>query len=100
MLSRYRRAMRQDGFTLVEVTIILLVLVILSTIMLPQLGNFNRLARFVKVKEDLGALCATMKKFLDEVMVRGPFEQPGGGVPEQGTGAQSADKRVHGGEAE
>ena len=80
MLSRYRRAMRQDGFTLVEVTIILLVLVILSTIMLPQLGNFNRLARFVKVKEDLGALCATMKKFLDEVMVRGPFEQPGGGV--------------------
>ncbi|NKB87561.1 MAG: hypothetical protein GKS06_05020 [Acidobacteria bacterium] len=80
MLSRSRRAMRQDGFTLVEVTIILLVLVILSTIMLPQLGNFNRLARFVKVKEDLGAICATMKKFLDEVMVPGPFEQPGGGV--------------------
>jgi hypothetical protein len=61
------------------VTIILIVLVILSTIMLPQLGNFNRLARFVKVKEDLGAICATMKKFLDEVMVPGPFEQPGGG---------------------
>ncbi len=80
MLSNFRRAARQDGFTLVEVTIILLVLVILSTIMLPQLGNFNRLARFVKVKEDLGALCATMKKFLDEVMVPGPFEQPGGGV--------------------
>ena len=36
---------RDGGFTLVEVTIILLVLVILSTIMLPQLGNFNRLAR-------------------------------------------------------
>ena len=41
----------QRGFTLAEVTIILLVLVILSTIMLPQLGNFNRLARFVVVKE-------------------------------------------------
>ena len=54
------------GFTLVEVTIILLVLVILSTIMLPQLGNFNRLARFVKVKEDLGALCASLDKLLKE----------------------------------
>ncbi len=55
------------GFTLVEVTIILLVLVILSMIMLPQLGNFNRLARKVKVLEDLGAICASMKKMLDEV---------------------------------
>lgn len=73
-------AREQRGFTLVEVTIILLVLVILSTIMLPQLGNFNRLARFVKVKEDLGAICATMKKFLDEVMVPGPFGKPGGGT--------------------
>lgn len=80
MLSRFRGAARQDGFTLVEVTIILLVLVILSTIMLPQLGNFNRLARYVVVKEDLGALCASFKKFLDEVMVNGPYEQPGGGV--------------------
>ena len=71
---------KQGGFTLVEVTIILLVLVILSSIMLPQLGNFNRLARYVKVKEDLGAICATMKKFLDEVMVRGPFGVPGGGI--------------------
>ncbi len=67
------------GFTLVEVTIILLVLVILSTIMLPQLGNFNRLARFVVVKEDVGALCASLKKFIDEVMVP-PFEQPGGTI--------------------
>jgi type II secretory pathway pseudopilin PulG len=80
MFSPTLRARREDGFTLVEVTIILLVLVILSTIMLPQLGNFNRLARYVKVKEDLGALCASFKKFLDEVMVNGPFEQPGGGV--------------------
>jgi hypothetical protein len=36
--------------------------------MLPQLGNYNRLARFVKVTEDLGALCSSMKKMLDEVM--------------------------------
>ncbi len=74
------RFTNQQGFTLVEVTIILLVLVLLNSIMLPQLGNFNRLARFVVVKEDTAAICATLKKFLDEVMVRGPFEQPGGGT--------------------
>jgi type II secretory pathway pseudopilin PulG len=66
------------GFTLVEVTIILLVLVILSGIMLPQLGNFNRLARYVKVKEDLGAICASMKKMLDEVMLGGFYAEPRG----------------------
>jgi len=55
------------GFTLVEVTVILLVLTILSTIMLPQLGNYNRLARFVKVKEDLGAICSVLKRFIDDV---------------------------------
>ncbi len=60
---------KQGGFTLVEVTIILLVLVILSTIMLPQLGNYNRLARFVKAREDVGALCSQLKKMLDEVML-------------------------------
>ncbi len=68
------------GFTLVEVSIILLVLVILSMIMLPQLGNFNRLARYVVAKEEVAALCATLKKFLDETMVRGPFIVPGGTV--------------------
>lgn len=73
-------ARSQAGFTLVEVTIILLVLVILSMILLPQIGNFNRLARKVKVMEDLGAICATMKKFFDEVMVSAVWENPGGGT--------------------
>ncbi len=51
------RTFAERGFTLVEVTIILMVLKILRTILLPQIGNFNRLARFVRVKEDLGAIC-------------------------------------------
>ena len=67
---------KQSGFTLVEVTIILLVLTILSTIMLPQLGNFNRLARFVKVKEDLGALCSSIDKLLKETMLSGFWTNP------------------------
>lgn len=77
----------QTGFTLVEVTIILLVLVILSMIMLPQLGNFNRLARKVKVMEDLGAICATLKLFFDEVTVGAVWENPGGGT-QQPSGAR------------
>ena len=67
---------KQHGFTLVEVTIILLVLVILSTIMLPQLGNFNRLARFVKAREDVGALCSVMKKMLDETLQGAFYQNP------------------------
>lgn len=59
---------------------ILLVLVTLSMIMLPQLGNFNWLARYVVVKEDVAALCAPLKKFLDGVMLPGPFVAPGGTV--------------------
>ena len=67
------------GFTLIEVTIILLVLVTLGMIILPQLGNFNLMARKVKVKEDLGALCASFKVFLDQVQLSGPYLYPGGG---------------------
>ena len=75
---------RQDGFTLIEVTIILLVLVILSTIMLPQLGNFNRLAHFVKAKEDLTSICASAKKMLDEVMLGAFYKDPNGEDHEKG----------------
>ena len=79
MFALRKSLQSERGFTLVEVTIILLVLVILSTIMLPQLGNFNRLARYVVVSEDVGAICASLKKFLDEVMLPAPYSNPGGG---------------------
>ena len=75
-----RRRAGDRGFTLVEVTIILLVLAILSMIMLPQLGNYNRLARYVKVTEDIGVLCAEMKKMLDEA-----FENAFWGDPQSKT---------------
>jgi type II secretory pathway pseudopilin PulG len=54
----------ERGFTLVEVTVILLVLVILSAILLVNLGGFNRLARFARVKEDIGALCASVSQYV------------------------------------
>ena len=93
-MSALRKGLQNErGFTLVEVTIILLVLVILSTIMLPQLGNFNRLARFVVVSEDVGAICATLKKFLDEVMLPGPYAHPGGS-PGAGVLAHPPENKV------
>jgi len=49
------------GFTLVEVTIILLVLVILSGILLPTIERFIDLARYVKAKEDIGMIAAIIE---------------------------------------
>jgi len=83
----HKVAQEERGFTLVEVTIILLVLVILSAIMLPQLGNFNRLARFVKVKEDLGAICSVLKVMLDDVGESAFYEDPGYSRPPDRTWA-------------
>jgi len=83
----YKVAQEERGFTLVEVTIILLVLVILSSIMLPQMGNFNRLARFVKVKEDLGAICSVLKVMLDDVGESAFYEDPGYSRPPDRTWA-------------
>ena len=68
---------QQHGFTLVELTIILMVLVILSAILLPQMGGFNRLARYVRVKEDLGAICSVLKQMLDDVGEGTFYADPG-----------------------
>lgn len=55
------------GFTLIEVTIILVVLALLAAILVPSLGGFNSLARKVRLREDLGVLCSTLKMMLDDV---------------------------------
>jgi len=61
MLQRQRS---EAGFTLVEVSIILFVLVILSSILLVNLGDYNRLARYARVKEDVGALCSAIATYV------------------------------------
>ncbi len=58
------RTAGEAGFTLVEVTIILFVLAILSAIMLPNIGSLNRLARFARVQEDVGALCSVLSRYV------------------------------------
>ena len=62
MFNQLRKA--QGGFTLVEVSIILFVLVILSSILLVNLGSYNRLARYARAKEDLGALCSAIASYI------------------------------------
>lgn len=55
------------GFTLIEVTIVLLVLASLAAVLLPSIGGFNSLARSVRIKEDLGVVCSMLKVMLDDL---------------------------------
>lgn len=54
------------GFTLVEVSIIIMSLAILSAIMLPQIGVFLRDARMARVREDVAALGVAMMQLLKD----------------------------------
>lgn len=64
------------GFTLIEVTIVLVVLALLGAILVPSLGGFNSLARKVRLREDLGVLCSTLKMMLDDLGDSAFFGQP------------------------
>lgn len=75
-MARPAIARPEDGFTLVETTIIVLILVILAGILLAQLGNYNRLSRKAAAKADLKAICSTMEKFRHESRHRLPYRDP------------------------
>jgi hypothetical protein len=62
-----KRPADQAGFTLVEVAGILLALGILVAVLVPNIGRFNSLARSVRVREDLGAICSSLKVMLDDL---------------------------------
>ena len=67
MFNQLRKA--QGGFTLVEVSIILFVLVILSSILLVNLGNYNRLARpAVVFVRDGDARLVVRRETLDDLV--------------------------------
>lgn len=56
----------QLGFTLVEVSIILLVLSVLSLVILPSLGTYLRDARLARARGDLAAIQRAVLQFLDD----------------------------------
>jgi Tfp pilus assembly protein PilE len=55
------------GFTLVEITVILLVLVILGAILLPITERYIDLARVVRAKEDVGVIASAIVLMLYDV---------------------------------
>ena len=63
-----RKGSRRDarGFTLVEVTIILMVLSVLSLILLPGLGSYLRDARLARARADLVAIHEGVLRFLED----------------------------------
>jgi type II secretory pathway pseudopilin PulG len=65
--SRTAAQRGQRGFTLVEVAGVLLALGVLSAVLVPNIGRFNALARDVRVREDLGAICSSLKVMLDDL---------------------------------
>ncbi len=66
------------GFTLVEVSIILTVLAVLSLTLLPGMGNYLRDARLARARSDLVAIQAAVWRFLEDTG-EGAFRHPGNG---------------------
>jgi type II secretory pathway pseudopilin PulG len=61
------RVRRQQGLSLVEVTIILLVLMLLAGVLAPSIFDFVNDARWVKVKEDCEAIGVSIARLMRDV---------------------------------
>ncbi len=59
-----RNQVSEGGFTLVEVTIILMVLTVLSLILLPSIGNYLRDARLARARQDIGTIHQAILVFM------------------------------------
>ena len=62
-----RRLRRQEGLSLVEVTIMLLVLMLLTSVLAPSIFDFVNDAQWVKVKEDCEALAISVARLHKDV---------------------------------
>lgn len=75
-IALHRR--RDGGFTLVEVSIILMVLVVLSMILLPQIGTYLRDARLARARSDIATIERAILVFLADT-AEGAFRCFGNG---------------------
>ncbi len=66
------------GFTLVEVSIIIMVLAILSGILLPQIGVFLRDARFARAREDVASIGVAIMQLLKDTGESSLYLEPQG----------------------
>ena len=62
-----RRLRNRTGLSLVEVTIILLVLMLLTGVLAPSIIDFVRDAQWVKVKEDCEAIGVSVARMMRDV---------------------------------
>ena len=62
--AQMRSLQASGGFTLVEVTIILMVLTVLSLILLPGIGNYLRDARLARARLDIGTIQKAILVFM------------------------------------
>ena len=95
--SRRPRHAGQTGFTLIEVAGVLLALGVLVAVLVPNIGRFNSLARSVRVREDLGAICSSLKVMLDDLGLSAYWGQGAyGGISLTGFASSSSSTVVGG----
>ncbi|NKB87563.1 MAG: hypothetical protein GKS06_05030 [Acidobacteria bacterium] len=95
--NRNARPANQTGFTLVEVAGILLALGVLVAVLVPNIGRFNSLARTVRVKEDLGAICSSLKVMMDDLGLSAYWGAGGGRASMTGFASSGSSTIVGGG---
>jgi len=74
---------RQSGWSLIELTIILIVLSILCAILSPVISIYIHKAKIIRCREDLGALSCTIWMFIED-SGNGHFYRDGSPNPELG----------------
>ena len=72
----------QKGLSLIEVTIMLLVLMLLTSVLAPSIFDFVQDAQWVKVKEDCEVLAISVARLIKDVGSK-LIDQPGGSYPEE-----------------
>jgi type II secretory pathway pseudopilin PulG len=84
---------RKGGWSLIELTIILIVLSILSAILLPVVDRYVRNAKVVRAREDVSALGSAVWMFIEDT-ANSYFLKNGTPDPKKG-----ASRKLHGGSA-
>jgi len=76
-----RRLRKQEGLSLIEVTIMLLVLMLLTSVLAPSIFDFVNDAQWVKVKEDCEALAISVARLHKDVGAKLYTDHYGVGYP-------------------
>jgi len=82
-MIRLAKTRRSSGWSLIELTIILVVLSILTAILAPVIGRYVRNAKVVRCREDVQALGSAMTMFIEDT-ANSYFLQDGSPNPARG----------------